>query len=132
VRETGALPSMFPSDTEMPMVAPEDLGRAAAERLLSSPDDRDLWYVEGPARYTPQDVADAFSTALGRKIVVQEVPRPAWKETFQRAGFSEEAAHAYARMTAVSLDSGFDKPPLPRRGAIDLSTFIDRAVSAQE
>jgi len=99
---------------------------------LSSPDDRDLWYVEGPARYTPQDVADAFSTALGRKIVVQEVPRPAWKETFQRAGFSEEAAHAYARMTEVSLDDGFDRPPLPRRGAIDLSAFIDRTVPARE
>lgn len=130
VRETGVLPSMFPADAEMPMVAPADLGRVAAERLLAPVDDTTVQYVEGPARYTPRDVADAFASALGREVSVDVAPRETWETVFQQNGFSPEAASAYARMTAVSLDSGFDEPACPRRGAIELTTFIAAAVSS--
>lgn len=128
VRETGVLPSMFPAETEMPMVAPADLGRAAAERLLTSADDTGIRYVEGPARYTPRDVAEAFAASLGREVMVEVAPPDAWAAVFRSAGFSPEAATAYARMTAVSLDSGFDKPASPSRGLVDLDTFIAQAL----
>lgn len=128
-RQTGKLPSMFPGDTEMQMVAPADLAQAAVERLLSRPDDAAVEYVEGPARYTPQDVAQAFAAALGREVTVEVAPREAWEDVFRGVGFSSEAARAYARMTAVSLDSGFDKPALPRRGKIDLKAFIGTTVA---
>lgn len=129
VRATGRLPSMFPADTEMPMVAPADLGRAAAERLLSPPDDNAVQYVEGPARYTPQDVADAFARVLGRDVSVAVTPRAKWGDAFEDAGFSRKAARAYARMIEVSLDTGFDKPGSPIRGRVDLDTFIGAAVA---
>ena len=128
VRATGKLPSMFPADTEMPMVAPFDLGRAAAERLLSAPEDTATWYVEGPARYTPKQVAAAIGAALGQEVDVDVAPRAAWEDVFKGAGFSPEAASAYARMTAVSLDNDFDKPADPVRGMVDLETFIRAAV----
>lgn len=127
-KDTGILPSMFPADTKMPMVAPADLGRVAAERLLSSVADTDVQYVEGPARYTPQDVADAFAASLGRGVTVEVAPRDAWEAVFRNNGFSSEAAAAYARMTAVSLDSDFDKPPSPRHGMTSLQAFISEAV----
>ena len=130
VRDTGVLPSMFPADTEMPMVAPADLGRVAAERLLAPVDDTTVQYVEGPARYTPREVADAFASALGREVRVDVAPRDTWETVFQQNGFSPEAASAYARMTAVSLDSGFDEPACPRRGATELNSFIAAAVSS--
>jgi uncharacterized protein YbjT (DUF2867 family) len=39
VRRTGKLPTMFPADLAIPMVAPRDLGEVAAQRLVSSLDD---------------------------------------------------------------------------------------------
>lgn len=49
VAKEGALPTAFPADFVLPMVAPADLGKAAAERLMSSVDDIGIQYVEGPA-----------------------------------------------------------------------------------
>jgi uncharacterized protein YbjT (DUF2867 family) len=129
IRESGVLPSMFPVATQIPMVAPADLGRAAAERLLTPVDDTGIQYVEGPARYTPQDVADAFAAALGRDVRVEVAPRDQWEAIFRRNGFSVKAASAYARMTAVSLDEDFDKPSSPIRGATELTTFIAGAAA---
>ncbi|KHL26529.1 NmrA family transcriptional regulator [Croceibacterium mercuriale] len=129
VRRTGILPSMFPADVEIPMVAPADLGRAAAERLLQPVQDEEILYVEGPARYTPRDVADAFAGALGRAVQVDVAPREQWPAIYRDAGFSPEAAAAYTRMTAISLDSGFDKPARPLRGATGLNAFMATVVS---
>lgn len=123
-RSEGVLPSMFPSDFAIPMVAPTDLGKSAAERLLAPVDDIDLRCVEGPARSTPEDVADAFASALGRAVTVDVAPRERWEAMYQSAGFSPEAARAYVRMTAVTLDSGFAPPASAERGATDLSSFV--------
>jgi uncharacterized protein YbjT (DUF2867 family) len=128
VRQSGTLPSMFPADTVMPMVAPEDLGRAAAERLLSSVTDTGIRHVEGPERYTPQDVAGAFAAALGGQVRVDVAPRERWEDIFKGLGFSDAAARAYARMTAVSLDGGFAMPADPIRGRVTLHDFIAAAV----
>lgn len=68
VRNTGVLPSLFPADLAIPMVAPKDLGEVAAARLMTSLDDRGVRYVEGPRRYTPSDVARAFAETLGRPV----------------------------------------------------------------
>lgn len=132
VRKTGVLPSMFPADTEIPMVAPTDLGVAAAKRLLTPLDDTSIEYVEGPARYSPQDVADAFAAVLNCQVSVDVAPRRTWEDVFRGAGFSEEAARSYAKMTAVSLDSDFDRPASPRRGTIKLSDFIAAAVAGNQ
>lgn len=124
VRDTGKLPTMFGADLTIPMVAPRDLGGLAAERLLSSPDDVNVRYAEGPSRYTPADVAKAFSKALARPVEVVVTPRDKWRESFLNLGFSEAAADSYARMTAVSVDGGFDMPDNAWRGVTTLDRYI--------
>jgi uncharacterized protein YbjT (DUF2867 family) len=128
VRSTGKLPTMFATDLSIPMVAPGDLGEVAAARLLSSVDDTAVREVEGPKRYTSADVARAFSKALGRSVEVDVTPRDKWKDAFRRLGFSEAAAESYARMTAVSVDSGFKSSDDPLRGATTLDAYIRNLV----
>jgi uncharacterized protein YbjT (DUF2867 family) len=70
----GVLPTMLPADLKIPMVAPDDLGTAAARHLLEPPRDHDVYYVEGPQRYSPQDVANAFAVALGHSVTVEVTP----------------------------------------------------------
>jgi uncharacterized protein YbjT (DUF2867 family) len=127
VAETGTLPSMFLADMRIPMVAPADLGEAAAARLLTPLDDVGVRYVEGPQRYTPQDVAQAMSRTLGRDVVLEVVPRDQWEAAYKGWGFSAEAARAYAKMTAVTLDEDFDQPADVVRGHVSLADFIAAA-----
>ncbi|MGN6138297.1 NAD(P)H-binding protein (plasmid) [Ralstonia wenshanensis] len=128
VTQTRKLPSMFPADMPMPMVAPADLGEAAAARLLTPVEDVGVRYVEGPQRYTPQDVAQAMARTLGRGVAVEVAPRDRWETIYKGLGFSDEAARAYVRMTAVTLDEGFDMLSDVVRGHVSLADFIAAAV----
>ncbi|SDH76389.1 NmrA family NAD(P)-binding protein [Variovorax sp. OV700] len=132
VRKTGTLQTMYPADLLIPMVAPLDLGEIAAQRLVSAPDDIGIRYVGGPRRYSSADVAKAFSQALGAPVGVDVISRDEWKEAFQGLGFSEAAADSYARMTAVSLDGGFDMPDDALRGATTLEAHIRDLLSKAE
>ncbi|MGR4862320.1 NmrA family NAD(P)-binding protein [Caulobacter sp. LARHSG274] len=120
----GVLTTMLPADLKIPMVAPEDLGRAAARRLREPAHDEHVSEVEGPERYSPRDVAEAFAEALGRPVEVVVTPRDQWVEAYRKQGFSEAAAQSYARMTAASVDSGFERPKSPERGQVTLKTYV--------
>lgn len=130
-REAGALPSFFPADLPIAMVAPDDLGEAAARRLTAPATDVGVAHVEGPRPYTPQDVADVFSRVLRRAVALAPVPRDALVETFAQLGFSEATALSYACMTGVVLDGGIETPESPERGATTLEAFV-RAVATGE
>lgn len=132
VRRTGKLQTLFPADLALPMVAPHDLGQAVATRLSSSLDDVGVRYVEGPRLYTSEDVARAFSQALGRPVEVEVTPRDRWKQAFLGLGFSDAAAESYARMTAVAVDSGFDVSDDPLRGTTTLDAYIRDLVAGSQ
>lgn len=51
-------------------------------------------------------------------------PRDRWEETFRSLGFSAPAARSYGRMTAVSVDEGFETPPNPERGTTTLDAYV--------
>ena len=125
----GVLPSMFPADFRLPMVAPRDLGRQAAEALMSDRAQTKLFYTEGPKRYTPADVADAFGSALKRTVKVIATPPDGWMEAFQKIGFSDKAARSYAKMTEVTLQSEGDWPENAIRGAVGLKEYVQSVVS---
>lgn len=130
VRDTGTLPCFFPADLSLPMVAPEDLGRAAARRLLSPTGDVGLHHIEGPERYSPRDVATAFSAALGVSVEVAPIPRESWMATFLTFGFSEAAASSYAAMTAAVVDGQTEMPVNPKRGEISITEYVASLVAA--
>jgi len=125
----GSITTMFPANLKIPMVAPADLGIAAAGRLSGSLDDIGIQYVEGPEKYSFHDVATAFANALGYAVTVRTLERSQWEPNFRRAGFSEPAARAYARMTEVSLQ-GFETPNNPIRGTTSLESYIRQLVNA--
>lgn len=127
----GSITSMFPSHLMIPMVAPADLGAAAAERLASPLDDVGIRYIEGPEAYSFDDVAVAFANALGHAVTVRTLDRSEWQENYRQAGFSQPAARAYARMIEVSLE-GFAQPENPHRGKTTLDDYISELVRASD
>lgn len=126
----GSISTMFPAGLDIPMVAPTDLGLAAASRIAGPLDDIGVKYVEGPEAYSFDDVAAAFSKTLGHAVTVRTIGRSQWEASFMQAGFSERAARAYARMTEVSR-AGVERPDDPMRGTTTLLSHISRLVSAK-
>ena len=125
VRREGVLPTMYPAELKLPMVAPADLGRQAAALLMEPVEEGGVHYVEGPDRYSSSDVAEAFGKALGRSVSLCVTPREDWVPTYRQLGFSEQAARSYARMTAITIDGDYDMPDEPVHGRITLQEYID-------
>ncbi|MDR7115547.1 NAD(P)H-binding protein [Caulobacter sp. BE254] len=128
IRKTGQLQTTIPLDFHLPMVAPTDLGRVAARRLMEGVQDVGIVGIEGPKRHTLVDVADAFGDALGMPVVAVATPREGWIEAFRGMGFSDAAADAYARMTAATLDGPLPQQNETEKGATELMAYIEALV----
>lgn len=126
-RDEGVIDAMFPADFKLPMVAPQDLGELAA-RLMTEPAQKTgLFYAEGPEKYSPGDVAAAFSEALGKPVSVRVAPREQWESAFQAMGFSPAAARSYAEMTRLTLDHPYSADA-PVRGRTSLRAYVQALV----
>lgn len=122
-RSEGKLHSMYPPDFTLPMVAPRDLGEFAARLMRGEARSSGPHYVEGPERYSPGDVAQAFAEALGRPVEVIVTPPDQWEQAFRSMGFSEAGARSYAAMTRLTLDTK-EEPERSERGATSLREYI--------
>jgi uncharacterized protein YbjT (DUF2867 family) len=115
IKEKKVLPSFMPADFLLLMISPMDVAALAADILVKEEKDteRRIYQLEGPASYTPADVAAAFSVALQENIQVDEMPREQWRSNLQEAGFTENAIKNFCEMTdaviagkAKMLDKG--------------------------
>lgn len=88
-----------PLDKQFPMVSTEDVGRVAAE-VLAGPAwaGRRVVELEGPRRYSPQDVASALSQVVRRPVRPRAVPRDQWEPAFRAQGAPAAAAALRAEM----------------------------------
>ena len=129
-RQGGVVHGLFPTAFRLPMVAPRDLGAVAARLLREDAVCTGVHHVEGPARWSPADVAAAFAAALGRPVRAVETPRAEWKQALEKMGFSEPAAESFCAMTAATLAAkNFPEPDV--RGPTTLQQYVDDLVAAQ-
>lgn len=129
--DTGVLTTFLPTDFVIPMVAPADIG-AVAVRLLAEPVNvADTHLVEGPARYSADDVAAALASVVERPVRAVEVPRSRWREKLREDGFSEPAAESFANMTAATLAATFPSPAEVETGPTTLTHYF-RSLAARK
>ncbi len=99
VRETGVLPSMLaPLDRAIPMIATADIGVTVADLLRSDWTGQRVIDLEGPARYSPNDVAAAFAAVLKRDVHAQLLPPSQWRAAYRSWGLTPRSAEAMAEM----------------------------------
>jgi len=75
-----------PLDHRIPMVATSDIARTAAELLQESWTGARVVELEGPSRYSANDIAAGFSAALKRPVRTEAVPRDTWETLFRSQG----------------------------------------------
>ena len=85
--KAGVIPTFLqPLEHVIPMVATQDTGRTIGELLLENWTGRRVIELEGPRRYSANDIAAGFAKALGHEVSLQPVPREAWEELFRSQG----------------------------------------------
>lgn len=86
-REAGLIQSfLLPLDKGFPMVAACDVGHVAAKLIQEDWSGIRVVELEGPARVSPNDLAKAFGSALGRPVRAVPVPRESWEKLFRSQG----------------------------------------------
>jgi NAD(P)H dehydrogenase (quinone) len=88
----GVIPSFLqPLGHRIPMVAAGDIARTAAELLSETWTGVRVVELEGPNRYSANDVAAGFSTVLKRPVRAEAVPRDQWETLFRSQGMKNPA-----------------------------------------
>ena len=102
-----------------------ETGKFAVELLAARSDEAGAHCIEGPARYTPTDVALAMEKAFHRPVNVEIARQESWRGTLRALGYSEAAAKSYAGTKAATLTGEF--PPLDQvtRGKTTLAAYLD-------
>jgi uncharacterized protein YbjT (DUF2867 family) len=125
----GELPSFLaPLSRKIPMIAAEDIGRIAADALCEDWRNVRIIELEGPARYSPEDVANSLSRVLSKMVTPIELSENSWRKALFNAGFSDIALNGFIEMTK-GLNSGHisfadDKNIDHRTGSVLLDTAI--------
>lgn len=130
VKQYGALPSFFPKDFKLDMHSPVDLAKFIGQ-VMTRPTSsgKEIFELAGPQRYSPLDVAKAFSTLLEKEVAVQAIPVAQWRETLMAAGFTDNTASNLLDMTQAVID-GKLVPEWPDK-AIKLQTSLSKYMEEQ-
>ena len=100
---TGVVPSFLqPLDHRIPMVASSDIARTAAELLDETWTGVRVVELEGPRRYSANDIAAGFSTVLERPVRTEAVPHDQWEPLFRSQGMKNP-------MPRIRMVDGFNE-----------------------
>ncbi|HZC68962.1 MAG TPA: NmrA family NAD(P)-binding protein [Nitrospirales bacterium] len=84
---TGVIPSFLqPLDHAIAMVATDDIASTAVELLHERWTGVRVVELEGPRRYSANDIAAGFSAALSQQVRMDPVPRDTWETLFRSQG----------------------------------------------
>jgi NAD(P)H dehydrogenase (quinone) len=119
------IPSFLqPLDHPIPMVATADIGRTGAALLLENWTGVRVVELEGPRRYSANDIATGFEKALGHGVKTQIVPKEGWEAQFRAQGMQ----HPLPRIRMLDgFNEGwidFEFPAKVTKGKTDLDEVL--------
>lgn len=98
----GVLPTFFPADLKIDMIATRDIGRVAARALIEGGVGRQLIELGGPG-VSFEDVADAIGEVTGQRPQVVSNPVDSMSATLQGYGLPAPVADLYQEMTRAII-----------------------------
>jgi uncharacterized protein YbjT (DUF2867 family) len=125
-RDHGVIASYLqPLDRAVPMVATADIGNAIADLLQRDWNGTRIVELESAARVSPAAIAAAFSTALGKPVKAEAVPREKWEAIFREQGMR----NPLPRMQMIDgFNEGWidfaDKGANARKGSVSIDSMI--------
>ena len=125
VKENGILPSFFPSQLKIPMIAPCDVAYFAADVITRKIVMKPLFEIYNDY-YCAEDIADIMGIFLSREVAVMEISQSDWLSTLKQVGFSDSGASNLALMTEAVV-SGKTKPETELiRLSTDFQSYLNK------
>ena len=126
--KSGVLHSFLqPLDHRIPMVATEDIAQTAVELLGQSWNGVRIVELEGPERYSANEVAAALASALHTPVRNEMIPRSTWEELFRSQGTKNP-------LPRIRMVDGFNEGWIDfesgQRGSRKASTTLQAALQA--
>lgn len=128
----GVIPSFLqPLDHAIPMVATGDIARTAVALLQEQWTGVRVVELEGPRRYSANDLAAGFSAALGQQVRMEPIPRDTWETLFRSQGMKNPVPR-------IRMVDGFNEDWITfeadeahtRKGVIPLETVLRDLVNS--
>lgn len=104
VREYGILPTFFPPELELPMIAPPDVAGFLSDVMTCKTQQERIYEISGPHDYSSSDIAKIFGDVLNKNLTLQQVLPEEWENTLIQAGFSKDGARNLMLMTKAVID----------------------------
>ncbi|UBU18083.1 NAD(P)H-binding protein [Nonomuraea gerenzanensis] len=101
------------ADTPAPMIATHDVGKVAADALLTPPARSEVIDLDSPS-YTERQVAEELGAVLGRPLQVITIPQAQWIPSMVEAGVPPQLARELAGMYEA-VERGLLQPAGDRR-----------------
>jgi NAD(P)H dehydrogenase (quinone) len=122
-RESGVIPSFLqPLDRAIPMVATADVGRTAAELLQETWTGHRVVELEGPQRYSPNDIAACLARQLHSGVRAEVVPRETWHACFSTQGMKNPEPRM--RMLDGFNEGWLSFEHTTRKGTVELEAVL--------
>jgi uncharacterized protein YbjT (DUF2867 family) len=99
VKNDGILPTFFPPELKISMIAPCDVAGFIADIIAGRLEYRRIFEIAGPEPYSSFDVAEAFGRVLNKAVTPVQIPRNEWQRALEQAGFSPSGTENLALMT---------------------------------
>ncbi|MFF2016177.1 NmrA family NAD(P)-binding protein [Paenibacillus sp. NPDC058177] len=77
---------LAPLDRKIPMISTVDIGKIAAATLQQTWEGTRYLELQGPAAYSPKDIASTLAKLLNRNVEAILIPRSDWADTFVQQG----------------------------------------------
>lgn len=104
VKEHGILPTFFPPEMVLPMIAPPDVAKFISEVIICKTPQERIYEITGPRPYSSLDIAKIFQEVLNRNVTLQQVLPEEWESTLVQAGFSKDGAKNLILMTKAVIE----------------------------
>jgi uncharacterized protein YbjT (DUF2867 family) len=125
IRQWGRISTTLSGSRIYPMLATRDIGRVAAERLISEGwSGHNIHELHGPADLSFSDVASILSKVLNRKIVYIQSSRDEVHRFLTDNGISENVADSLLEMYNA-IESGKIRPLQPRSRLSTTTTTLE-------
>lgn len=120
----GTLTTVYPPDCSIPMVAPSDIADYIS--ILIENGHAGITYIEGPKRYNMNDVAHAFTKALGHSVRLNVIPDDRIENYYSTLGFSTQSACSFAHMAQKTIEGNWPLISKTLNSKTTLENYIDK------
>jgi uncharacterized protein YbjT (DUF2867 family) len=124
IKKEGILPTFYPKDFQIPMVAPDDVALYISNLLYAENNYESIYELIGPRLYSSDDIAKTFGKLLNKNVITNEIPSDLWCKTLENIGFSPMGIKLMVEMTDCVI-KGKTKSDVEKNKLIKMPTTFE-------